>query len=337
MLFGILKKFLLVIPTLVGASLIAFSLIRLVPGDPVRILLGERGGDPVVVAEMQAKLGLDKPLYEQYGLFLWNAVQGDLGTSIVSKTPIADEFWARFPATIELSLVALVWSVMLGIPMGIFAAIKRNSVFDYSVIGVSLVGYSMPIFWWGLILVMVFSVNLGWFPVSGRMPVMFDIPSVTGFMLIDVWLSGEGFEAFWEACKYLFLPALVLGTIPLAMMVRMTRSAVIEVLGEDFIRTAKAKGLSYQRVVFVHALRNALIPIVTILGVLVGSLLTGAVLTETIFSWPGIGRWLVKSVEARDYPVIQAGVLYLAFVIVMINLFVDVVYIWVHPRMRSGR
>lgn len=337
MLFSVLKKFLLVIPTLVGASLIAFSLIRLVPGDPVRILLGERGGDPVVVAEMQARLGLDRPLVEQYVKFVGNALRGDMGTSIVSKRPVADEFWGRFPATMELSFTALMWSVLLGIPLGIFAALKRNSAFDYSVIGVSLVGYSMPIFWWGLILVMIFSVNLGWFPVSGRMPVLYDIPSYTGFMLIDTWLSGEGWSAFWAAVKHLFLPALVLGTIPLAIITRMTRSSVIEVLGEDFIRTAKAKGLTSFRVVFIHALRNALIPIVTILGVLVGSLLTGAVLTETIFSWPGIGRWLVNSVNARDYPVIQAGVLYLAFIIVMINLVVDIVYLWVHPRMRSQR
>ena len=335
MLFGFLKKLLLVIPTLIGASVIAFALIRMVPGDPVLNLLGERGGDPQVVAEMKAKFGLDKPVLEQYFIFVGNALQGNMGDSIVSRRPVSEEFWSRFPATIELSLVALVWSVIFGIPMGILAAVKRNSFFDYSVIGVSLIGYSMPIFWWGLILVIFFSVNLGWFPVSGRIDVMYDIPVKTGFLLIDSWLSPEGFAAFWSALRHLVLPALVLGTIPLAVMARMTRSSLLEVLGEDYVRTAKAKGLSSFQVVYVHALRNALIPIVTVVGLLVGSLLTGAVLTETIFSWPGIGRWLVKSVEARDYPVIQGGVLYLAFLIVMVNLIVDVVYLWVYPRMRN--
>lgn len=335
MLLGIFKKFLLVIPTLIGASVIAFALIRLIPGDPVLNLLGERGGDPVVVEEMRARFGLDKPVTEQYFIFVKNALQGNMGESIVSRRPVSEEFWDRFPATLELAIVALIWSVLLGIPMGILAAVKRNSVFDYSVIGVSLVGYSMPIFWWGLMLVIFFSVNLGWFPVSGRMGAMFDIPVVTGFVLIDSWFSEEGAAAFWDALRHLILPAIVLGTIPLAVMARMTRSSLLEVLGEDYVRTAKAKGLNSFRVVFIHALRNALIPVVTVIGLLVGTLLTGAVLTETIFSWPGIGRWLVKSVEARDYPVIQAGVLYLAFLIVMVNVIVDVVYLWVYPRMRT--
>lgn len=335
MLLGILKKFLLVIPTLIGASVIAFALIRLIPGDPVTNLLGERGGDPQVVEEMRARFGLDKPVVEQYFIFIQKALQGDMGESIVSKRPVSEEFWSRFPATVELALVALLWSVILGIPLGILAAVKRNSIFDYSVIGVSLVGYSMPIFWWGLILVIFFSVNLGWFPVSGRMDVMYDVQFKTGFMLIDAWFGEDKLAAFLNALKYLVLPAIVLGTIPLAVMARMTRSSLLEVLGEDYVRTAKAKGLNSFRVVFIHALRNAMIPIVTVVGLLVGTLLTGAVLTETIFSWPGIGRWLVKSVEARDYPVIQAGVLYLAFLIVMVNLVVDVVYLWVYPRMRS--
>lgn len=335
MFLGILKKFLLVLPTLIGASVIAFALIRLIPGDPVLNLLGERGGDPQVVAEMRARFGLDKPVVEQYFIFVGNALQGDMGRSIVSRKPVSDEFWARFPATLELAIVALIWSVLFGIPMGILAAVKKNSIFDYSVIGVSLVGYSMPIFWWGLILVIFFSVNLGWFPVSGRISVMYDIPPKTGFMLIDTLLSEEGLAAFLNALKHLVLPAVVLGTIPLAVLARMTRSSLLEVLSEDYVRTAKAKGLHFFRVVFIHALRNALVPIVTVLGLLVGSLLTGAVLTETIFAWPGIGRWLVGSVEARDYPVIQAGVLYLAFMIVMVNLIVDIAYLWVYPRMRS--
>jgi dipeptide transport system permease protein len=332
----VLKKILMVIPTVIGATLIAFALIRFIPGDPVKNLLGERGGSPEQIAKMRESLGLDQSLPIQYLKFLGNAVSGDMGTSIVSKRPVTEEFFARFPATIELSMLALFWSVLLGIPLGILAAVRRNTVFDYSVIGVSLVGYSMPIFWWGLILVMFFSVHLGVLPVSGRIDVMFDVPSVTGFLLIDSLLSEDGFAAFSSALEHLILPALVLGTIPLAVIARMTRSSMLEVLSEDFVRTAKAKGLSVFRVIYVHTLRNALIPIVTVIGLLVGSLLTGAVLTETIFSWPGIGRWLVKSVEARDYPVIQGGVLYLALIIVVINLIVDLVYLWVHPKMRSG-
>lgn len=333
---AVFKKFLLLIPTLVGASIIAFALIRLVPGDPVTNLLGERGGDPEVVAEMRQKLGLDKPAWQQYFIFIGQAMTGDMGVSIVSKRPVSEEFWSRFPATLELSMVAMFWSFALGLPLGIIAALKRNSFLDYSVIGASLVGYSMPIFWWGLILVIIFSVKLGWFPVSGRIGIEHDITAKTGLLLIDSWLSLEGYAAFASTLKHIFLPAMVLGTIPLAVMARMTRSSLLEVLGEDYVRTAKAKGLSYFRVVVVHALRNALIPIVTVFGLLFGSLLTGAILTETIFSWPGIGRWLVKSVEARDYPVIQGGVLYIALMVVILNLLIELVYLWAYPKMRSN-
>lgn len=333
----VFKKFLLVIPTILGASVIAFALIRLIPGDPVLNLLGERGADPTVVAELREKFGLDQSLPVQYLNFIGNALKGDMGNSLVSNRPVTEEFLSRFPATIELSIVALLWSTLLGIPLGVLAALKKNSVFDYSVIGVSLVGYSMPIFWWGLILVIVFSVGLGWFPVSGRIEVIYEVPLKTGFYLIDSWFSEESVSAFLSSLRHLVLPAVVLGTIPLAVLARMTRSSILEVLGEDYIRTARSKGLDSFRVVFIHALRNALIPIATVLGVLVGTLLTGAVLTETIFSWPGIGRWLVKSVEARDYPVIQAGVLYLSFIIVMVNLMVDVSYLWINPRLRGQR
>jgi dipeptide transport system permease protein len=337
MVLSFLRKTLLTVPTLIGASIIAFALIRLIPGDPVVHLLGERGGDPQIVAEMKAKFGLDQPLYRQYFIFVGNALHGNMGDSTVSRQPVSEEFWLRFPATLELSLIALVWSIVLGIPLGMIAAVKRNSFLDYSVIGVSLVGYSMPIFWWGLIAILFFSVNLGWFPVSGRIAAEFDVPLWTGLYLIDSWRASEPLAAFYSSMRHLFLPSLVLGTIPLAVVARMTRSSLLEVLQEDYIRTAKAKGLDFPSVVFKHALRNAVVPIITIIGLLVGSLLTGAVLTETIFSWPGIGRWLVKSVEARDYPVIQGGVLYLAFIIVVVNLIVDVLYLWVYPKLRSQK
>lgn len=332
-----LRKLIHLVPTLVGASIIAFALIRLVPGDPVTNLLGERGGDPQVVAEMRSKFGLDLPQWRQYLIFVGNAVRGDMGVSIISHRPVSEEFLSRFPATMELSLVALFWATLIGIPAGILAAIKKNSWADYTVVGASLVGYSMPIFWWGLIVILVFSVGLGWFPVSGRIGVEFDVPTFTGLMLIDVWRSEDSWRAFISVLQHLVLPAFVLGTVPLAVIARMTRSSLIEVMSEDFIRAARAKGISSAQLIWKHALRNALVPIFTVMGLLLGSLLTGAVLTETIFSWPGMGRWLVKSVEARDYPVIQGGVLYLALIIVIVNMTVDLLYVWAWPKMRSSR
>jgi dipeptide transport system permease protein len=336
MLRWLAHKALVLIPTLIGASLIAFALIRLIPGDPVLNLLGERGGTPEQIQEMRVRMGLDRSLPEQYFLFVGKALKGDMGESVISRRPVTEEFMDRFPATLELGFTALLWATLLGIPLGILAAVKRNSIFDYGVMGFSLIGYSMPIFWWGLLLILLFSVQLGWLPVSGRIDIVYDIPPVTGFLLIDVWFSPESLTAFWDALKHLVLPALALGTIPLAIISRITRASLLEVLQEDYMRTARAVGVSKGRLVFVYALRNALIPIITVLGVLVGSILTGAVLTETIFSWPGVGRWLVKSVEARDYPVIQGGILYMSFGIVVVNLLVDVIYAWANPRLRRN-
>lgn len=329
------RRLLILLPTFLGVTLLSFILIRIVPGDPVLLMLGERGASPEAYEQMNRSLGLDRPLAEQYFRYLGAALKGDLGVSIVSRRAVIEEFLARFPATVELGLVALILATLIGVPLGILAAVKRNTPLDYSIIGVSLVGYSMPIFWWGLVLILIFSVHLGWTPVSGRMSVMYDIPSVTGFLLVDTWLSGEGWPAFIDALRHLCLPAIALGTIPLATISRMTRSSLLEVLGEDYIRTARAKGLSSRRVVWVHALRNALIPILTIIGLLLGTIVTGAILTETIFSWPGIGKWLVASVTSRDYPVIQGGVLLIATAIVVINMAVDVMYALVNPRIRS--
>lgn len=331
------RRLLVLIPTFVGISIVAFGLIRMVPGDPVLLLLGERGGNPELYAEMRANLGLDLPFWKQYLHFIWNALHGNFGNSIVSKIPVWEEFIARFPATLELSVVGLTWAVALGIPLGIIAAMKRNTFLDYGVMGVSLLGYSMPIFWWGLILILLFSVTLGWTPVSGRLSPMFDVPAVTGFLLIDALKSEAGWEAFWNALKHLILPSLVLGTIPLAVIARMTRSSLLEVLSEDYIRTAKAKGLHPIRVVSIHALRNALIPVITVIGLLFGTLITGAILTETIFSWPGIGKWIVASVTSRDYPVIQGGILLIASLVVFVNLTVDFLYAIINPRIRDQR
>lgn len=329
-----------IVPTLIGISLISFFIIRLIPGDPVLLLLGERGADPKVYQEMKADLGLDRPLPIQYLSFMGNALKGDFGKSIVSKRSVTEEFWDRFPATLELGLAALFFAAILGIPLGVFAAVKRGTPVDFMLMSTSLVGYSMPIFWWGLILIIFFSVNLGLTPVSGRIDIFYEVPTVTGFYLLDTLLSPElikeeGLAPFVSSIRHLLLPALAMGTIPLAVIARMTRSSMLEVLGEDYMRTAKAKGLPPWRVIFIHALRNALIPIITVIGLLFGSIVTGAILTETIFSWPGIGKWLVASINARDYPVIQGGVLFIATLIVIINLSVDFISTLINPRLRD--
>lgn len=338
MLNFLLKRFSDLVPTLVGVSLLSFFVIRLVPGDPVMLMLGERGADPKVYQAMKRELGLDRPILHQYGSFIKNTFQGDLGRSLISKRKVTEEFFGRFPATLELGLCALFFAALVGIPLGILAALKRNSFFDYFLMGGSLVGYSMPIFWWGLILIIVFSVGLGITPVSGRIDVLYEVPTLTGFYLIDTLnpelISEEGLAPFFSAISHLILPSIAMGTIPLAVLARMTRSSMLEVLGEDYIRTAKAKGLPYKKVVLIHGLRNALIPIITVLGLMFGSIITGAILTETIFSWPGIGKWLVASISARDYPVIQGGVLFIATMVVLINLAVDFIYAIINPKMR---
>lgn len=337
MLRYLLKRLLEVIPTLLGVSIIAFALIRMIPGDPVLLMIGERGASPEVVEHMRKAYGLDKPLPVQYGVFIKNVVQGDLGTSITSNRPVSEEFRERFSATLELGLFSLFLAIIIGLPLGVLAAVKRNSLFDYSLMTTSLIGYSMPIFWWGLILILIFSVNLGWTPVSGRIDLAFDVPNWTGYYIIDVWKSAEPWASFKSALSHLLLPGIALGTIPLAVIARMTRSSMLEVLGEDYMRTARAKGLSRTRVIFVHGLRNALVPVITVIGLMAGTIVTGAVLTETIFSWPGIGRWLVDSVLQRDYPVIQSGILLIAASVIFVNFMVDLAYAWANPRLRGTK
>jgi dipeptide transport system permease protein len=312
----------------------------MVPGDPVMLLIGERGANPEVYLEMKRKLGMDQPLPKQFLSYIKNIAHGDLGESIVSHRPVTEEFFERFPATMELGLLALLWAVLLGIPLGIYCAVYRGKLFDQVLTSISLIGYSMPIFWWGLILIIIFSVKLGIMPVSGRLNILFEIPNWTGFYLIDTLqkevIAAEGFAPFKSAISHLILPALCMGTIPLAIITRMTRSALLEVLGEDYIRTAHAKGNSMKRVLWVHAFRNALIPIITILGLMLGSVVTGAILTENIFSWPGLGKWMVASVTARDYPVVQGGVLLIASIIVITNMLTDLVYIWANPKLQDN-
>jgi len=335
MLSFFLRKLALVIPTFIGVTLLAFALIHLIPGDPVENLSGERGMDPERRVRLMHQFGLDRPLSTQYFDYIGSVLQGDLGSSLTTHEPVLKEFLTLFPATVELAFFAMLFAVLLGIPAGILAALRRNSVADYAVMGVSLTGYSMPIFWWALLLILLFSVHLGWTPVSGRIAVEFDIQATTGFMLIDAWRA-EDAGALRSALSHLILPAIALGTIPLAVIARMTRSSMLEVLREDYVRTARAKGLPWLRVVLVHALRNALIPVVTVIGLQVGLLLSGAILTETIFSWPGVGNWLIHGVLSRDYPVVQGGILLIATIVITVNLIVDSLYGVINPRIRHA-
>ena len=333
----LLKKLATLVPTVLGVTVVAFALIRLIPGDPIEIMVGERRLDATAHAALMAQMGLDQPLPVQYLRYLKQLAQGDLGHSLVTREPVAAEFKVLFPATSELAGTALLLALLVGLALGITAALQRGSWLDQAVMALATVGNSMPVFWWGLILIMFFSVGLQWTPVSGRVGIEFDVPFVTGFMLIDSALANvNGVEpgAFLSALLHLVLPATVLGTIPMAVIARMTRSAMLEVLREDYMRTARAKGLAPARVVLHHGLRNALIPVLTVLGLQVGGLLGGAVLTETIFSWPGIGKWLIDAIARRDYPVVQAGILVSALIFIVVNLVVDVLYGVVNPRLR---
>ncbi len=338
----ILRRLALLVPTFFGITLLTFAMIRMIPGDPVEVMMGERTLDPALHAAAMQRLGLDKPLHVQYFDYIANLAQGDLGRSLVTKSSVWGEFKALFPATLELAIAAMLFAATFGLLAGVVAAIKRGSIFDHGVMGLSLTGYSMPIFWWGLILIMFFSVSLGWTPVSGRLSLAYDVPPVTGFMLIDAWMAEAADPefnkgAFVDALRHLILPAIVLGTIPLAVIARMTRSSMLEVLREDYVRTARAKGLSPARVIFIHTLRNALIPVLTVIGLQVGTLMGGAVLTETIFSWPGIGKWLIDAISRRDYPVVQNGILMVATLVILTNFIVDVLYGVANPRIRHGK
>lgn len=332
----ILTRLSLLIPTFIGITLVAFFLIRLVPGDPIETMAGERGIDPARHEQLKKEFGFDQPLLVQYGIYVNRVLHGDLGKSIVTRESVFTEFTSLFPATMELGICAILFALIVGIPAGILAAIRRNSIFDHGVMGLSLTGYSMPIFWWGLILILLFSVQLGLTPVSGRIDVLYYIEPVTGFLLLDSLFS-EDEGAFLSALEHLILPTIVLGTVPLAVIARMTRSAMLEVLGEDYIRTAKAKGLSRFRVIALHALRNAMIPVVTVIGLQIGVLFTGAILTETIFSWPGIGKWLIEAIFRRDYPVLQGGLLLVGAIVMGVNLLVDLTYGLINPRIRHNR
>ena len=336
MLRFLLKRLALTLPTFFALMFVTFMLIRLVPGDPIEVRRGERGITPERLEELRHEMGLDQPVWKQFLDYVWALFHGDFGTSIISKSPVVHEFLTLFPATLELTVCAMIFAVVLGVPAGVFAASRRGGISDQTLMGMALTGYSMPIFWWGLILILIMSNTLHLTPVSGRIDLIkYYFQPVTGFMLVDSLISGQK-GAFIDAARHLILPTIVLGTVPLAIVARMTRSAMLEVLEEDYVRTAKAKGLSLSRVIGLHALRNALIPVVTVIGLQIGGLLAGAVLTETIFSWPGVGKWLVESIGRRDYPALQGGIMLISTVVILVNLVVDLLYGLINPRIRHG-
>ncbi len=334
MLRYLLSKLLTFLPTFFGVTLISFSFIRVLPGDPIIVMAGERGLSDERYQELVKQFGFDRPMVEQYFDYLSGVLQGDLGQSFVTKRPVWDEFFALFPATLELSVCAMIFAVLLGLPAGIIAAVNRGKLFDRLLMSSALIGYSMPIFWWALLLIILMSGWLGLTPVSGRISLLYFFEDPTGFMIWDAIQSEES-GALGSALHHLILPTIVLGTIPLAVIARQTRSAMLEVLSEDYIRTAKAKGLAPFRINGIHALRNAMIPVITVIGLSVGTLLAGAILTETIFSWPGIGKWMVDSIFRRDYPVVQGGLLLIAVMVMIVNLTVDVLYGLINPKIRK--
>jgi len=332
----LVKRLLLTVPTFIALMFVTFVAIRLVPGDPVEVRTGERGISAERLAYFRHELGLDQPVWKQFVDYVWQLLHGDFGTSLSTSEKVLTEFFILFPATLELALAGMLFSIIIGIPAGIVAAVKRGSWFDHTLMGAAVTGFSMPIFWWGLLLIMLVSEGWGLTPVSGRIVMIkFYFEPVTGFMLIDSLLSDQK-GAFLSALHHLVLPMIVLGTYPLAVIARMTRSSMLEVLSEDYVRTARAKGLSEFRVISLHALRNALIPVVTVVGLQVGGLLAGAVLTETIFSWPGVGKWLIESIARRDYPALQGGILLISSLVIIVNVLVDVLYGAINPRIRHA-
>jgi peptide/nickel transport system permease protein len=330
----VIKRLLSLLPVLFGITLLVFAFLHLIPGDPAVVLLGERA-TPEQVEALRQQLGLNQPLPLQYLTFLANLLWFDFGNSIISGIPIAEEIQTRWPATFELSFAAIFVAIILGIPAGVLASVRKNSWLDNLTMSGSLIGVSLPVYWLGLLLIYLFAVNLQWLPPSGRISVDagFNFEPITGFYLPDAVLRLD-FGVLQDVLAHLILPAIALGTIPLAIVARITRSAMLEVLCQDYIRTARAKGLPEYLVIFQHALKNALLPVSTTIGLQFGTLLGGAILTETIFSWPGIGSWIYEGILARDYPVVQGGVVFVSITFVLINLLVDLLYTCFDPRIQ---
>lgn len=327
----IFRRLVQMIPVLLGVTFIAYSLL-LLTGDPAGALAGEHA-TPEMREALRERLGLNDPLPIQYGRFLVRLAEGDLGRSIMTRTPVTTELGQFFPATVELALAAMIIAVVVGIPLGALAGYKHNTFIDLSTTVGALVGVSMPIFWLALMLLWVFGLKLGWFPTTGRIDSSVGLHTITNLYVVDSILT-HNLPALKSALHHLALPALALSTIPTAFIARITRSSMLDVLGEDYIRTARAKGLQEKLVVARHALKNAMLPVVTVVGLQTGLLLSGAILTETVFAWPGMGRWVVNAIVARNFPVVQAAVLVFALVFVFVNLAVDISYAWFDPRIR---
>jgi peptide/nickel transport system permease protein len=332
MLRFVIRRLLLLFPILVGLSILVFLWVRALPASPAVSLLGERA-TPESVARIERQYGLDKPIYVQYWRYVSTVAEGDLGTTIRSRRPVTDELKERFPATIELTFAALIFATVFGIPLGFVAAKRYGTWVDHASLVASLIGISIPVFFLAILLKYLFAVKLGLLPTVGRISVLIDIPHPTNFYTVDAILAGDP-EAFWDVSKHLILPAIALGSIPLAIIARITRASVLDVQNEDYVRTARAKGLPPRQVDIRHIFRNALLPITTIIGLQTGLLLSGAVLTETIFAFPGMGTWLVEAIRQRDYPILQGGILFVSLVFVMVNLVVDISYALINPRIR---
>jgi len=331
----IIKRILMLIPVLLGVSIIVFLIMRVFSPDPAPIVLGQHATVETANAWREAN-GLNAPIYIQFFNFLKGALTGDLGTSYYTKVPVTQEILARFPATIELAIASIIFASIFGIVIGIISAVKKNSFFDHAGMVIALIGVSMPIFWLGILLIILFAGVWHILPSGGRIDPLLQPATATGFYLIDTLLAGD-MEAFGDTVKHLILPSLALGMYSMAIITRMTRSSMLETMNQDYIRTARAKGVSEHKVVTHHALRNAMIPVTTVIGLQLGSLLGGAVLTETVFSWPGIGNYTVQCILKSDFPVVQGVVLLIACIFVLINLIVDVIYAFIDPRIKYSK
>jgi peptide/nickel transport system permease protein len=330
------RRLLLLVPILIGLSMLVFVWIHALPGSPAEALLGERA-DPESVSQIRGQLGLDEPIYVQYWRYLETVSSGDLGTSIASRRPVTEELKDRFPATVELAIAAGLIAVLVGIPIGFITAKRHSTSWDHAGLVMSLIGVSVPIFFLALILKYVFSVRLGWLPSVGRQDVLIDADHPTNFYVLDGIVTGN-WNAAWDAVRHLILPAIALASIPLAIITRITRASVLDVQNEDYVRTARAKGLAPHTVDSRHVMRNAMLPVTTIIGLQVGLLLSGAILTETVFAFPGLGTWIQSAIENRDYPVLQGGILFVGIIVVLVNLTVDLTYGLLNPRIRlAGR
>ena len=332
MLRYVAKRLLLLVPVLIGLSILVFAYVRALPGGPAIALLGERATQQSVEA-INRELGLDQPIFVQYLRYAGNLIQGDFGSSVLSRRPVVEELLERFPATVELGFAAILFAVLAGIPLGFIAAKRYQGVLDNTSLVASLIGISFPVFFLALIMKYIFAVRLGWLPSIGRLDITRSLEHPTNFYLLDAIIAGD-WRAFVDVVAHLVMPAIALGTIPLAIIARITRAATLDVLSEDYVRTARAKGLTTAVIDRRHILKNSLLPVVTVIGLQTGLLLTGAILTETVFAWPGVGTWMLNAINNRDYAVLQGGIVFFAFLVVMVNLLVDVSYAFLNPRIR---